>query len=138
MANLDAAVAASLVDTLDANLAARRARVEAYRQQLGRETALSLLPHRSGSACLTQLVSFAGGEEVALAVLGALREAGYEVDRSFRPLHLQHAYARYARGALPNAEREWRTLLELPCEPSVSMADIERIARVVRAAVTAA
>jgi len=137
MANLDAAVASSLMDTLDSNLAARRARVEAYRQWLGPETSFSLLPHQSGSACLTQLVSFAGAEEVALKVVRALRDAGYEAERSFRPLHLQAAYDRYARSSLPKAERAWRALVELPCEPSVRIDDVERIARLIRTTVAA-
>jgi dTDP-4-amino-4,6-dideoxygalactose transaminase len=135
MANLNAAVALSLVDTLEANLAARRARVEAYHQRLGREAEISLLPHHHGSACLTQLVGFAGGEHVAFKVLRTLRDAGYEVDRSFRPLHLQLTYERYARKPLPHTEREWQALVELPCEPSVRMVDIERIAALIRTTV---
>ncbi len=132
MANLDAAVASSLLDTLDDNLAARRARVDAYRTLLGQGPGCSLLPHGEGSACLAQLVSFSGGEQVALAVVRALREAGYEVDRSYQPLHLQAAYDKYARGALPNADRLWPALVELPCEPTVRMEDAKRIAEVVR------
>ena len=137
MANLNAAVASSLLDRLEANLAARRARVEAYHRLLGRENAISLFPHHGGSACLTQVVSFAGGEQVALKTLRALRDRGYEVDRSFRPLHLQTAYERYSRSPLPHAEREWQALIELPCEPSVGMDDVERIAGLVRTSVGA-
>jgi dTDP-4-amino-4,6-dideoxygalactose transaminase len=133
IANLDAAVAASLLDTLDANLSARRSRVDAYRALLGREVAYSLLPHVEGSACLTQLVSFHGGEHVALAVVQALRGAAYEVNRSYRPLHLQPTYEMHARGQLANAERVWPSLVELPCEPTVAMEDIRRIAEIVRA-----
>src|SRR6266850_2260714 len=56
MANLNAAVAASLIHTLRENIAARRARVRAYQQLLGNDERLALIPHRSGSACLTQVV----------------------------------------------------------------------------------
>jgi dTDP-4-amino-4,6-dideoxygalactose transaminase len=98
---------------------------------------MSLLPHHGGSACLTQLVSFAGGEQVALEILRALRDAGYEVDRSYRPLHLQPAYERYARSPLPHAERAWQALVELPCEPSVRMNDVDRIAGLIRTIVDA-
>ena len=133
MANLDAAIAASLLDTLDANLAARRARVDAYRAHLGNGTAFSLLPHEEGSACLTQLISFHGGESAALDTVHTLRNAGYETYRSYRPLHLLPAHARYARGTLANADRLWSTLLELPCEPTVKMEDVRRIAGLVKA-----
>lgn len=134
MANLDATVASSLLDTLDANLAARRARVDEYRALLGDEVSWGLVPHAAGSACLTQVVSFHGGEHAALAVVKTLRDHGYEVDRSYRPLHLQSAYERHARGALPNAARAWPSLVELPCEPTVRMEDVRRIAEAVRAA----
>ncbi len=133
MANLDAAVATSLLDTLDANIAARRSRVDAYRALLGHEAACSLLPHTEGSACLTQLVSFHGGEHVTIAIVRALRDAGYEVDRSYRPLHLQPPYEKHARSALPNADRIWPSLVELPCEPTVEMDDVRRVAEIVRA-----
>lgn len=131
MSNLDAAVALTLLDSLKANLAARRARVEAYGRLLGGQAKFALLPHRPGSACLTQLVDFPGDEALALKVVGALRDAGYEVDRSFRPLHLQKAYERFASRPLPSAERRWGALVELPCEPGVSFDDVERVAALI-------
>jgi dTDP-4-amino-4,6-dideoxygalactose transaminase len=38
---------------------------------------------------------------------------------------------------LPYAERLWSDLVELPCEPSVSMNDIERVAAIVKGTVSA-
>jgi dTDP-4-amino-4,6-dideoxygalactose transaminase len=128
MANLDAAVALTLLDSLEANLAARRARVEAYQRRLGAHRKFSLVPHRPGSACLTQIVDFHRDEALALKVVAVLRDAGYEVNRSFRPLHLQEPYERFASGPLPTAERVWTSLVELPCEPSVALDDVERVA----------
>jgi dTDP-4-amino-4,6-dideoxygalactose transaminase len=133
MSNLDAAVALTLLDTLEANLAARRARVEAYRRLLNGQRKLHLVPHRPGSACLTQLVDFRGDEALALEVVGALRDAGYEVDRSFCPLHVQMTYERFASRPLPTAERMWASLVELPCEPDVSLDDVGRIASLISA-----
>jgi hypothetical protein len=52
--NLNAAVGLSLLETLDENIDARRARVRAYRELLGGETRLTLIPHRPGSPCLTR------------------------------------------------------------------------------------
>ena len=137
MPNLAAAVATSLMDALDTNLAARRARVDAYHGLLGSEPGLFLLPHKEGSACLTQLIRFAGGEQVALKALRMLHEAGYEVSRSFEPLHLQARYSQYARVPMPCSEAVWGSLVELPCEPSVRLTDIRCIAELVRAAVRA-
>ena len=133
MANLDAAVALSLLDTLDTNLAARRARVDAYRALLGNDAGCRLISHEEGSAGLTQLVRFHGGERAAIEAVHTLREAGYEVDRTYRPLHLQPAYEQYARDTLNNAEHMWSSLVELPCEPTVTMEDVRRITELVKA-----
>ena len=133
MANLDAAVALSLLDTLDTNLAARRARVDAYRALLGNDAGCRLISHEEGSACLTQLVRFHGGERAAIEAVHTLREAGYEVDRTYRPLHLQPAYEQYARDTLQSAEHMWSSLVELPCEPTVTMEDVRRITELVKA-----
>jgi dTDP-4-amino-4,6-dideoxygalactose transaminase len=133
MTNLDAAVALSLLETLGANLAARRARLDEYWRLLGNASGLSLVPHWDGSACLTQLVDCHGDEKLSLQIVRTLRRAGYEVDRSYRPLHLQTEYTKFARSALPNAERVWPGLVELPCEPSVAIDDIRRIAALIHA-----
>jgi dTDP-4-amino-4,6-dideoxygalactose transaminase len=137
MANLDAAVASTLLDTLETNLVARRARIDAYRTLLGAEPKLTLLSHDEGSACLSQVVDFHGDERLALRVQRVLRAAGYEVDRSYKPLHLQPEYHAYTRAPLPNAERVWSALVELPCEPGVRVDDVQRIAALVRATVGA-
>ena len=129
IANLDAAVALTLVNTLDANLAARRERVRWYTERLGDLDTLRLVSHRDGSACLTQVVAVRRGDTQAGALITRLRAAGYEVNSSYAPLHRQAAYAAFAPTALPVAERVAPTLFELPCEPSVRAADVERIVR---------
>ena len=135
MANLNAAVALSLMRTLRENIAARRARVDAYRELLGTEECLALIRHRVGSACLTQVVRFLpprrGGDSATRAI-DALNRGGYEVQGSYVPIHLLPVYERYAHAPLPHAERVWADLIELPCEPSVSFADLERIAGIVQ------
>jgi dTDP-4-amino-4,6-dideoxygalactose transaminase len=133
-ANLNAAVALSLIQTLDENIAARRARVKAYQELLGAEKRLALISHRSGSACLTQVVrvfSRRCGDDLSAHLIGALRRAGYEVQGSYVPIHLLPHYQRWARQRLPHAERAWSDLIELPCEPDVSFAHMERIASIV-------
>ena len=135
MANLNAAVALSLIQTLDENIAARRARVKAYQELLGAEKRLALISHRSGSACLTQIVrvfSRGCGDDLPAHLIGALRRAGYEVQGSYVPIHLLPHYQRWARQRLPHAERVWSDLIELPCEPEVSVVHMERIASIVK------
>jgi dTDP-4-amino-4,6-dideoxygalactose transaminase len=135
MANLNAAVALSLIQTLDENIAARWARVKAYEELLGAEKRLALISHRSGSACLTQVVrvfSRRSGDDLSAHLIGALRRAGYEVQGSYVPIHLLPHYQKWARQRLPHAERVWSDLIELPCEPEVSFAHIERIASIVK------
>jgi len=135
MRNLDAAVALTLLDTLDENLRARRERVSAYRELLGGEPRLKLIPHGAGSACLTQVVQVARehvDDRPARRAIAALRQQGFEVTGSFRPLHLSPRWRPYAGGSLALAERVWEDLLELPCEPSVSLAQVGRAAAAVR------
>jgi pyridoxal phosphate-dependent aminotransferase EpsN len=122
MANLDAAVARSLLRGLGANVAGRRRRVALYEERLADVPGLRLIPHRPGSACLTQVVSVrprTAAAPAAADVVARLRELGFEVHRSYRPLSLLPARAISAPGGLAVTEDVWDTLIELPCEPSV-------------------
>lgn len=133
--NLSAAVALSLLATLDKNIAARRARVRAYQELLGSDQRLRLIPHRPGSACLTQVVRVLPGrleEDLSAHLVEVLHYAGYEVQGSYVPIHLLPHYQSWARQSLPHAERVWSDLIELPCEPEVSFAHVERIAYIVK------
>jgi dTDP-4-amino-4,6-dideoxygalactose transaminase len=137
MANLNAAVALTLVRSLRENVNARRARVRAYQELLGAERRLRLIPHEPGSACLTQVVRVLSGRrdrDPAIGLIEALAREGYEVQGSYVPIHLIRAYESYARGLLPHAERVWPDLIELPCEPDVSFDDVERITAIIKQA----
>jgi dTDP-4-amino-4,6-dideoxygalactose transaminase len=84
MANLYAAVAHSLMQTLSENIAARSARVSAYQELLGEVAGLQLIAHGAGSACLTQVVRVLptrNGRDLATDVIKALGRAGYENSR---------------------------------------------------------
>ena len=138
MANLNAAVAASLIHTLRENIAARRARVRAYQQLLGNDERLALIPHRSGSACLTQVVrvlSKSRARDRASDAVKALAAAGYEIQGSYVPVHLLGSFPQCVWDRLPYSERVWSDLIELPCEPSVDFDDLERIAAILAATV---
>ncbi|HEU0049192.1 MAG TPA: DegT/DnrJ/EryC1/StrS family aminotransferase, partial [Nitrososphaera sp.] len=135
MANLNAAVALSLMQTLPENIAARRARVQAYQDLLGTEERLEFIPHRSGSACLTQVIRVLPkhrGNDLAAHLIQVLGSAGYEVQGSYVPIHLLSHYETRAHGCLPRAERVWADLIELPCEPEVSFDHVERIASIIK------
>ena len=134
MSNLNAAVASSLMKSLQANLTARRARVGAYRELLGNEH-LVLVPHRAGSACLTQVIRVLPkfiGHDPASDLIAILRRAGYEVQGSYIPIHLLAPYEQLAVRSFPHAEKIWTNLIELPCEPDVSLEHVERIASIVK------
>ena len=134
-ANLNAAVALSLLETLDENIAGRRARVKIYQELLGADERLRLVPHRPGSACLSQVVRVMPGrrdEDLAAQLIKALHGAGYEVQGSYVPIHLLPGYEEWVRHRLSHAERVWSHLIELPCEPEVSLAHVERIASIVK------
>lgn len=135
LANLSAAVALSLVQTLDANIAARRLRIRAYQELLGSEGCVTLIPHRPGSACLTQVVRIltgSDGDDLSAGLIGALRQAGYEVQGSYVPIHLLPYWNLSVQRRLSHAERVWSDLIELPCEPEVSLGHVEQIAAIVR------
>jgi perosamine synthetase len=138
MANLNAAVATSLLETLQENLSARRARVRAYRDLLEDSDRLELIPHRSGSACLTQVVRMlprGRHRDLAAEIISTLGRAGYEAQGSYVPIHLLGSYPQCVWDCLPKAERIWGDLIELPCEPSIRLDDVERIASIVKSAV---
>ena len=137
MANLSAAVALTLVRSLRENVNARRERVRAYRELLGAERGLMLIPHEPGSACLTQIIRVLPGRrdyDLASKLIETLREAGYEIQGSYVPIHLIPAYESHVRSPLPNAEQVWPDLIELPCEPDVSFDDLARITTIVKQA----
>ena len=123
------------LQTLDENLAARRARVRAYQDLLKSDERLRLIAHQPGSACLSQVVRVLPGprgNDLSAHLVEALHSAGYEVQGSYVPIHLLACYRGWARQRLPYAERVWSDLIELPCEPEVSLTHVERIARIIR------
>ena len=135
MANLNAAVALTLVRSLCENVNARRERVRAYQELLGAEPRLRLIPHEPGSACLTQVIRVLAGRrdpDLSAALIDALAREDYEVQGSYVPIHLIPTYESYVRGPLPNTDRVWPDLIELPCEPDVSFDDVERITAIIK------
>jgi dTDP-4-amino-4,6-dideoxygalactose transaminase len=134
MSNLNAAVASSLMKSLQDNIAARRVRVRAYQGLLGNER-LIVVPHRAGSACLTQVIGVLPkfhGHDPASDLIASLRGASFEVQGSYIPIHLLPPYQQLAARSLPHAEKIWTNLIELPCEPDVSLEHVERIASIVK------
>ncbi|HEV8720766.1 MAG TPA: DegT/DnrJ/EryC1/StrS family aminotransferase [Candidatus Binatia bacterium] len=135
MANLNSAVALSLLQNLRANVTARRARVHAFRELLGSVEGLQLVPHRTGSACLTQVarvLPHRNRRDSAARVIKALGRAGYEIQGSYVPIHLLSNFDKCVWDYLSYAERIWADLIELPCEPNVSFDYLERIAAIVK------
>jgi len=135
MANLNSAVALSLARSLNENIEARRVRALAYHELLGDAQGLELISHRPGSAYLTQVVRVAHkgrNEDRAIAAIEALRRAGYEVQGSYVPLHRLPHWSMCVWENLSYADRVWSDLIELPCEPSVSIEDVKQMATVVK------
>jgi dTDP-4-amino-4,6-dideoxygalactose transaminase len=135
MANLNAAVAFSLMRLLRENISVRRARVDAYQELLGADERLQLIAQRNGSACLTQVVRvlpLRPRDDLASGVIAALGNAGYEVQGSYVPIHLLPGHERCRWKRLPHAEKVWGDLIELPCEPGVRLSHVERIAAIIK------
>jgi dTDP-4-amino-4,6-dideoxygalactose transaminase len=139
LANLNAAVALSLVESLDENIESRRIRVHAYRELLGDHEGLELIRHGSGSSCLTQVVRVAKNrrqEDLAFTVIETLRNAGYEIQGSYVPMHRLAYCSMCVWDNLSYADKVWPDLIELPCEPDVSLKQVEQIAAIVKAVIT--
>ena len=139
MANVYAAVAVTLVDRLTEHIAARRERVRAYQQLLGQNGSLELIPHRSGSACLTQVVRVLPrkrSRDVAMEVVNALATKKYAIRGSYVPLHLIPGLSACVWDRLPHADRIWSDLIELPCGPGLGFDDLAKIATIVDAVAT--
>ena len=137
LSNLDAAVVLTLLATLEENIAARRQRVQLYRELLMNMPGLTLIRHKEGSACLNQPIKVEPTEqhpEPADAMLEALRVHGYEIQGSYIPLHCLPAYRDYAPRLPVYADQVWPHVIELPCEPDVPLAEIKRIAHLIRSA----
>jgi hypothetical protein len=93
---------------------ARRGRVQAYRELLKNCPELDLIPHRTGSACLTQLIRILSrrrGADLTTKLIATLLPAGYEAQGSYVPIHLSSSFSHCV----------WADLVELSCEPSVSL-----------------
>lgn len=136
MANIYAAVAMTLVERLTENIAARRGRVRMYQHLLGDQAQLKLIPHRAGSACLTQVVRILAqnrSRDPAAELVRVLCAQGYEVRGSYIPLHLIPGLSTCVWDRLPYADRIWSDLIELPCEPSVGFDDLAQIANIIAA-----
>ena len=69
---------------------------------------------------------------MAADVIATLGRAGYEIQGSYVPIHLLGRYPQSVWDRLPNAERIWADLIELPCEPNVGLDHIERVAAIVK------
>jgi dTDP-4-amino-4,6-dideoxygalactose transaminase len=136
MANVYAAVAVTLMKRLTEHITARRERVRVYQELLGHNDSLELIPHRFGSACLTQVVRVLPrkrSRDIATDVVNALAAEGFKVQGSYVPLHLIPGLSACVWDRLPHADRIWSDLIELPCEPSVGLNDLAQIATVVAA-----
>jgi dTDP-4-amino-4,6-dideoxygalactose transaminase len=135
MANLNASVARTLMQTLRENIDPRRVRMQLYRELLGDVGGLELIAHRPGSAALAQVVRIAPkrrSHDPALAVVNVLAKAGYEVQGSYVPLHQLSSCTMCVWDRLPYADRVWADLIELPCGPGVALERVEQIAEIVK------
>ena len=100
---------------------------------------MNLIRHRPGSAALAQVIRIAprrSSEDPSIAVVNALANAGYEVQGSYVPLHQLSSCAMCVWDRLPYADRVWTDLIELPCEPGISLDRVKQIAAIVRRTLT--
>lgn len=134
ISNIDAAVAVTLLDTLSENISRRRIRASRYSAMLAGCGNLRLVRHRDTSACLTQVIQLAlpeGGGPMLSRILKILHRHGFEVGTSYKPLHLLPDFRSGDNDRLPYSSAVWNSLIELPCEPSIPITDINAISDLV-------
>ncbi|MFN8126029.1 MAG: aminotransferase class I/II-fold pyridoxal phosphate-dependent enzyme [Candidatus Nanopelagicales bacterium] len=141
MSNLQAAVGLAQVERLDRLVAARRHLADQYRAALADVPGIHLAPQSPGG--LTSVhwmfgVLVDAGPERRDRLRFDLAAAGIGSRTFFVPLHLQPAYLREYRGSFPVAERLGRTGLYLPSAPTVTSADVARVAAVITRSLAAA
>ena len=128
MSNVDAAIALTLLENLDENLRLRQERADLYQELLGGHKRIQLIPHRSGSAYLSQVASFRTAQAGEIErLLEKLKENGFEICRSYTPLHVQPQFKQFARQPLTTVDKTWPLLFELPCEPGVRIREIQNL-----------
>jgi dTDP-4-amino-4,6-dideoxygalactose transaminase len=133
---LQAAVLAAKLPHLDGWSAARRAHAAFYDQALAGIDGLTTPVVRPGNESIVNqyTVRVAGGKRDALrehlTAAGVGSSVYYPV-----PLHLQEcfAYLGYREGQFPESERACREVLSLPVFPELSEAQLDYVARTVRA-----
>lgn len=127
MANLQAAVALTLIETLNENVTKRRARVGIYQKNLKGKSGLSLLVHRPGSACLNQPLILNKDQHGIAAIQEAMARHGYEIGDGYLPLHRMGSFKKFASVPTPHSDDIFQRVLELPSEPTIALEEIRRL-----------
>jgi perosamine synthetase len=138
MSNLQAAVGLAQVERLDELVEARRANAALYRDRLAGIDGLTLPPEVEGAESVHWMFGILVEPGFGCSrdeLRRRLAADGIETRTFFVPLHLQPSYVRSQRGARhPVAERLGATGLYLPSAPTLTEADIDRVAGALRRA----
>ena len=128
MANLDAAIALTLLENIEENIRFRQERAHLYQDLLRANGRIQLIPYQSGSVYLSQVARLRTSEPAEVdRILKILRDNGFAVCRSYTPLHIQPRFQQFRRRPLQTVDKTWPFLFELPCEPDVRIKDVRRI-----------
>ena len=128
MANLDSAIALTLLERIEENILFRRERAHLYQELLKSTGRIQLIPYRAGSVYLSQVASLQTSEPTDVdKMLQTLRDEGFALNRSYTPLHIQPRFQQYRRRPLPIVDKIWPFLFELPCEPGVRIKHVRSI-----------
>ncbi len=135
MTSLQAAVGLGQVERLAELVGRRQATAARYTEALRGIEGLTLPPAHAGLESVHWMFGVLVGDAFGCdrdTLRERLAAEGIETRTFFVPLHLQPAYLRERRGRrLPVAERLGRTGLYLPSGPSVTEADVARVAEAI-------
>ena len=131
MANVDAAIGLVQLSKMD-EMIEKRAHYAAYLTDRLAPLGLFAVPSDGDGGVYTKYVVRLESSASRTELLRFLRARGVEVELSYTPLHID-SLKHFARGRLPVTETLWDRLLPLPCEPSMSTAELEYLVEAVEA-----
>lgn len=128
LTNIQAAVGCAQFERFPEFLAKRAAHEELYRSLLSNVPGIEFQKLPQGATSAHWLVSLLVPADVE-KVRAALKEKGIDTRRLFKPVHLQPAFKKYAKGALPVSERLYEQGLSLPSSPLLTDDDIRFVCK---------
>jgi len=136
LTNIQAALGLAQVEGLERRVAVKRRNLETYRELLGGQPGLTVMSEPAGVrsnawfySLLIEPEQFGADRE---HVMAALDTRGIQTRPMWLPNHLQQPYRQARSWRIERATWYWERLLNLPCSPDLTEADVRRVCDAIR------